>query len=73
LCVIGKSYCLLGLPRRDATGGASGVLGSSCQRYDTDCSANPTCECLCSHGYGCQTNCTCSGSKGFPTISCEAI
>jgi hypothetical protein len=39
------------------------------------CAATPTCACLCAQGNGvhCQTECSCSDTGGFATVTCHQI
>jgi hypothetical protein len=71
-CVAGQTYCYILLPRPTLGTPAA----AACKTYSdltAACAVNPTCECLCAHGYHCQTECRCSESDGFATVSCEPI
>lgn len=71
-CVVGQTYCYVMLPRPLTTG----TPAYACKTYSdltAACAVNPTCECLCAHGYHCQTECRCSESAGFATVSCEPV
>jgi hypothetical protein len=71
-CVVGQTYCFVMLPRPPTTSAAA----SSCRTYSNStaaCAVNPTCECLCATAYHCQTECRCSETGGFATVSCEPI
>jgi hypothetical protein len=71
-CIVGQTYCFVLLPRPLTLG----TPAYSCKSYadlTASCDINPTCECLCAHGYHCQTECRCSESSGFATVSCEPI
>ena len=71
-CTVGETYCYVQLPHS----GSPGTPSPSCKGYSDSlslCSANPSCDCLCSHWYHCQTECRCSEANGFATVSCEQI
>jgi hypothetical protein len=75
-CVVGQSYCYIALPHPDT----AGVAVASCRAFETGvapaCAQDPTCACFCDSsrgGFYCQTECRCSETKGFATISCQAI
>jgi hypothetical protein len=71
VCTLGKTYCYIYLPRYFV-----GAPTPSCKAYDesdSSCARNPTCDCLCSGFYACNTECRCTETNGFPTVSCEQI
>lgn len=76
-CVVGQTYCYLALPHPGTTGEAT----ASCRAFVTGvapaaCATDPTCACFCDlsrGGFHCQTECRCSDTNGFATISCQAI
>jgi hypothetical protein len=76
ICIVGQTYCYLALPHPDTTGEAT----ASCRAFEPGvepaCAQDPTCACFCDlsrGGFHCQTECRCSETNGFATVSCQAI
>ena len=76
LCIVGQTYCYIALPHPDEPGEAT----ASCTAFETGvapaCAQDPTCACFCDlsrGGFHCQTECRCSETNGFATMSCQAI
>ena len=76
LCIVGQTYCYIALPHPDEPGEAT----ASCTAFETSvapaCAQDPTCACFCDlsrSGFHCQTECRCSETNGFATLSCQAI
>ena len=76
-CIVGQTYCRISLPHP----GRAGVAAASCGTFPTGvapapCAQDPTCSCFCDvsrGGFPCYTQCRCSETNGFATVSCQAI
>lgn len=72
-CIVGESYCHIESPNEPGffapVGSCVDLSGSLAA-----CSDTPNCECLCSHGTWCHTECSCTdNSDGVATVSCFPI
>jgi hypothetical protein len=72
MCAAGEEYCFIrsmqkvigALPTHTCKG-LTGALAA--------CVATPTCACVCSHGVFCLTECSCTDTNGYATVSCLQI
>jgi len=74
-CVVGQSYCHIQL--LDHVAGSTPLYGCWTPPGDAGfgvCSTTPSCDCLCAQpGVRCFTECSCSDTGGFATITCHQI
>lgn len=73
-CVVGQSYCRVQL--LDKVAGATPVYRCTALTDDGGlgvCSTAPTCDCICGQGVICHTECSCSDTGGFVTITCHQV
>jgi hypothetical protein len=72
MCVVGQSYCNVQSLQKQA--GAFPI--HTCIDLTEGlaaCASNPTCACICGRGVICRTECSCSDTGGFVTVSCSQI
>ena len=75
-CTVGQTYCYIALPHANTTGQATASCRPFYPGVAPDCAQDPTCACFCDlsrGGFHCQTECRCSETNGFATLSCQAI
>lgn len=72
-CSAGQTFCHIRLMRASSATSACDSFVDSSRGPDVDCSANPTCACLCTDDlfFYCQTDCSCSESGGHVTVTCN--
>jgi hypothetical protein len=74
-CVLGQTFCFVRNLNPVHPGGAR-VYVPECSDFAgslAKCAANPSCDCLCSSWFHCETECRCAESNGFATVTCDQI
>ena len=73
-CVTGQTFCFVraGIPYP----GKPTVYTPQCSDFSNSlakCATNPSCDCLCSSWFHCETECRCAENNGFATVTCDQI
>jgi hypothetical protein len=69
-CIVGVSYCAI----RSWQDGLGVPPSSSCKSLPAACADTPNCNCVCSHGVQCYTECSCKeDASGAAIVACEQV
>jgi hypothetical protein len=74
-CVLGQTFCFVRNLNPVHPGGAR-VYVPGCSDFSNTlakCATNPSCDCLCSSWFQCETECRCAENNGFATVTCDQI